>query len=215
MSNSICEQVSNKKRTNAQDSSKPIVALTFEDVISKFNGKPADKYDKGVLLLQSVLGALVVAGVVLCFIIPEEIQSFATLTAILAMMFVGLFSFGYFGSTLVKMPYGRLSWASSMGCILYPKIDVDSGKASNAIVELCKDLGVRYDAQKFYTNQIKRNPALWLQYMFYRDQAGKLENITTALPKPPTTEQELLEWYKSQRDYYYDLFINAHNEAAQ
>lgn len=215
MSNSICEQVSNKKRTNAQDSSKPIVALTFEDVISKFNGKLADKYDKGVLLLQSVLGALVVAGVVLCFIIPEEIQSFATLTAILAMMFVGLFSFGYFGSTLVKMPYGRLSWASSMGCILYPKIDVDSGKASNAIVELCKDLGVRYDAQKFYTNQIKRNPALWLQYMFYRDQAGKLENITTALPKPPTAEQELLEWYKSQRDYYYDLFINAHNEAAQ
>jgi len=215
MSNNKCEKVSNKKHINIQDSSKPIGALTFEGVISKFNGKAADKYDKKILLVQSILGALVVTGIVLCFIIPEEIQSFATLTTILAMIFVGLFSFGYFGSTLVKMPYGRLSWASSMGCILYPKIDVDSGKASNTIVELCKDLGVYSAAHKFYTNQIKRNPVLWLQYMFYREQVEKLENTTKALPQPPVVEQEQLEWYKVQRDHYYDLFINAQEQAAQ
>lgn len=102
-----------------------------------------------------------------------------------------------------------------MGYILYPKIDVGSGKASNTVVELCKDLGVHDTAQDFYVSKVKHNPVLWLQYMFYREQIEDLENITTALPQPPTAEQEHLEWYKSQCDHYYDLFINAHNEAAQ
>ncbi len=59
MSNNTCEQVPNKGHTNTQDS-QPVGVATFEDVISKFNGKPADKYDKKILLLQSILGALVV-----------------------------------------------------------------------------------------------------------------------------------------------------------
>lgn len=213
MSNNKCENVSNKKHINIQDSSKPIGALTFEGVISKFNGKAADKYDKKILLVQSILGALVVTGIVLCFIFPEIWMDYIAVIVVLALLAVGLFPFGYFGNTLVEIPYGRISY--SMGYILYPKIDVGSGKASNTVVELCKDLGVHDTAQDFYVSKVKHNPVLWLQYMFYREQIEDLENITTALPQPPTAEQELLGWYKSQRDHYYNLFINAHNNAAQ
>ena len=210
MSNNTCEQVPNKGHTNTQDS-QPGGVATFEDVISKFNGKPADKYDKKILLLQSILGALVVTGVVLCFIFPETWRDYIAVIVVLALFTVGLFPFVYFGNTLAEMPYGRISWSSNFGGVSYPKIYSNNGRACNTVVDF-NDLGVRPDAYKFYTNQIKRNPALWLQYMFYREQVEKLENITKALPQSPVVEQGQLEWYKSQRDYYYGLFINAAHE---
>ena len=183
----------------------PTGVLTFEDVTSKFDGKPAVKGDKEFALSLVALVICTFFGICFCFAYPDKWLEITVIMAIsTAVLITGVL---YLGSTLVETPYGKIYYSSSS--ILYPKINAYSGCVDSKVAKFQEDLGVRYAAQDFYTNQIRRNPVLWLQYMFYREQAEKLENITKALPQPPVVEQEQLEWYKSQRDHYYDLFINA------
>lgn len=189
----------------------PTGVLTFEDATSKFDGNPAVKGNKELALTLVILVICTFFEICFCFAYPDK----WLVITIIMVIFAAVLITGtlYLGSSLVETPYGKIY--SSSSSVLYPKINAYNGRVDSKFAKFQEDLGVRYAAQDFYKNQIKKNPELWLKYMFYREQAEKLENITKALPQPPVVEQEQLEWYKSQRDHYYDLFINTKNEVAQ
>lgn len=194
--------------------SQPAGVLTFEDVARKFNGKPASRDNKEFIICLVILAAIIVVGIVLGFQHPERVLEIVFVVALFATVLIGVPLLAT-EVTLVETPHGEIYCYKGISSITYPIVDFHSGRARYKGAKFQEDLGVRYAAQDFYKNQIKKNPALWLKYMFYREQAEKLDNILKELPKPPAPEQERLEWYTARRDHYYDLFINAAHEGVR
>ena len=188
--------------------SQPAGVLTFEDFASKFNGKPASRDNKEFIICLVILAAIIVVGIVLGFKHPERVLEIIFVVALFATVLIGVPLLAS-DVTLAETPYGEIYCCDAISRITYPIVDFYSGRARYKDAKFQENLGVRYASQDFYKNQIKKNPELWLRYMFYREQVEKLENIIKGLPKPPAEEQERLEWYTAQRDHYYDLFINA------
>lgn len=195
--------------------SQPAGVLTFEDVASKFNGEPAIRNNKEFIICLVILAAVILTGIVLGFKHPERVLEIVFVVAVFATVLLGLPLIAIPKIALAETPYGKIYCGDGLGYITYPNVDTYSGRARYKDAKFQENLGVRSAAQDFYKNQIKKNPALWLQYMFYREQAEKLENILKGLPKAPALEQEHLEWYTSQRDHYYNLFINAEHEGVR
>ena len=189
--------------------SQPAGVLAFEDVASKFNGEPASRDNKEFIICLVILSAIILAGIILGFKHPERVLEIVFVVAVFATVLLGLPLVVIPKVTLAETPYGKIYCGDGLGNITYPSVDAYSGRARYKDAKFQENLGVRYAAQDFYKNQIKKNPELWLRYMFYREQVEKLENIIKGLPKPPAEEQGRLEWYTAQRDHYYDLFINA------
>lgn len=188
--------------------SQPAGVLTFEDVAGKFNGEPASEDNKGSIICLVILAAIILVGVILGFKHPERVLEIVFVVAVFATVLIGV-PLLVTEVTLVETLYGKIYCYKGVSSITYPIVDFYSGRARYKDAKFQENLGVRYAAQDFYKNQIKKNPELWLRYMFYREQVEKLENIIKGLPKPPAEEQEWLNWYTVQRDHYYDLFINA------
>lgn len=208
MSNGLESQSLNQRDIGDETQvSQPAGVLTFEDVASKFNGEPASKDKKEFIICLVILAAIIVVGIVLGFKHPERVLEIVFVVALFATVLIGVPLLAA-EVTLVETPYGEIYCYKGISSITYPIIDVHSGRARYKDAKFQENLGVRDTAQDFYKNQIKNNPALWLKYMFYREQAEKLENIIKGLPKPPAEEQEQ-RWYTARRDHYYDLFINA------
>jgi hypothetical protein len=186
----------------------PAGVFTFEGFASKFNGEQASKNNKGSIICLVILTAIILVGLILGFKHPERVLEIVFVVAVFATVLIGV-PLLVTEVTLVETPYGEIYCYKGVSSITYPIVDAYSGRARYKDAKFQENLGVRDAAQDFYKNQIKKNPELWLRYMFYREQVEKLENIIKGLPKPPAEEQGRLEWYTAQRDHYYDLFINA------
>lgn len=212
MSNGLESQSLNQRNIGDETQvPQPAGVLTFEDVASKFNGEPASRDNKEFIICLVILAAIILAGIILGFKHPERVLEIIFVVALFATVLIGVPLLAS-DVTLAETPYGEIYCCDAISRITYPSVDAYSGRARYKGAKFQENLGVRDAAQDFYKNQIKNNPALLLKYMFYREQAEKLENILKGLPKPPAPEQEQLEWYTSQRDRYYDLFINAEHE---
>lgn len=191
---------------------KHVGVLTFEDSTSKFDGKTIKKNDSIFIAPALIIALYILMGIVFCFTYQDKWLDISFMTVVFATASVFMYFSLLYMKPLVDTPYGNIYYDSSINSILYPNIDTYSGKLDYQSIKVQEDLGVNCAAQKFYMNKIKYNPELWLQYVFYHEQAVKLEKIIKGLPKPPAPEQEQLEWYTTQRDHHYDLFINAQNE---
>lgn len=203
----------------------PSGVVTFEEATKRFDEEahPPKSFSGPPLRLLLVSLAAIIFFIC-CGIIGDILPPHITTLGLIggSLLFLQWYSLSSV-SRVADTPYGnivRLMWyrkqsqsEESSYIFIYPALSPKTGRVRRQSVTY-EELDLRNkEAYVFYEQKIKENPVSWLQYMFYRTQVEKLENITQSFPVPPTAEQECLDWYKGQRDHFYNLFINTQEES--
>ena len=196
------------------DTERPADVVTFEDAADRFDGKVPVMKKFGVLhmvLLSSL--AMIIAAAYLT-IKDSQIASETTMLWVFGLL-------GVFSSSMVLFmfgidtPYGKISrfarFQDNMFYFdfMYPSLSPVTGKVRWRTISN-EQLGIQSDgAYSFYEQKMKQNPILWLQYMFYRDQAYDWKQQLDSIEKPPKVFEDNFKWCERQTEKYYDLFMAA------
>jgi len=212
----------NESQEAVTTTDQPSGVVTFEEATKRFDEEahPLKSFSGPPLRLLLVSLAAIIFFIC-CGIIGDILPPHITTLCLIggSLLFLHLSSVSRvadtpYGNIVRLMRYRTQSQSEESSYIfIYPALSPKTGRVRRQSVTY-EELGLRNkEAYVFYEQKIKESPVSWLQYMFYRTQVEKLENITQSFPVPPTAEQERLDWYKGQRDHFYNLFINTQEES--
>lgn len=196
------------------DMGRPSDVVTFEDAADRFDGKVPVMKKFGALhmVLLSSLAMIIAAA----YLTIKDSQIASETTVLWVFGLLGLFSSSMalfmFG---IDTPYGKISLFARFQDnrfyfdFMYPSLSPVTGKVRWRTISN-EQLGIQSDgAYSFYEQKMKQNPVLWLQYMFYRDQAYDWKQRLDSIEKPPKVFEDNFEWCERQTEKYYDLFMAA------
>jgi hypothetical protein len=199
---------------NVTTAIRPSDVVIFEDAAARFDGKVPVMKKFGALhiALFSSLAMIIAAA----YLIIKDSQSASETTVLWVFGLLGVFSLSMvlfvFG---IDTPYGKISrfvrYQDGMFYFdfMYPSLSPATGKVRWRTISN-EELGIQSDgAYSFYEQKMKQNPVLWLQYMFYRDQAYDWKQQLDSIEKPPKVFKDNLKWCVNRAEKYYDLFMAA------
>lgn len=199
---------------NVTTASRPSDVVTFEEAAERFDGKipVMKKFGALHMVLLSSLAMVAVAA----YLTIKDSQSASETTVLWVFGLLGLFSSSMllfvFG---INTPYGKIGLFARFQDnmfyfdFMYPSLSLATGKVRWRTISN-EELGIQSDdAYSFYEQKMKQNPTLWLQYMFYRDQAYDWKQRLNSIEKPPKVFEDNFEWCERQTEKYYDLFMAA------
>ena len=199
---------------NTATMSRPADVVTFEEAADRFDEKipVMKKFGALHIVLLSSLAMVAVAA----YLTIKDSQSVSETTMLWVFGLLGVFS----SSMLLFMfgidtLYGKISrfarFQDNMFYFdfMYPSLSPVTGKVRWRTISN-EQLGIQSDgAYSFYEQKMKQNPVLWLQYMFYRDQANEWKQQLDSIEKPPKVFDDNFKWYERQTKKHYDLFMAA------
>lgn len=196
------------------DTGRPSDVVTFEDAADRFDGKVPVMKKFGVLHVVLLFSLAMVS--VAAYLTIKDSQSTSETTMLWVFGAGGVFSSSIvllvFG---IDTTYGKISrfvrFQDNMFYFdfMYPSLSPVTGKVRWRTISN-KQLGIQSDgAYSFYEQKMKQNPVLWLQYMFYRDQAHGWKQQLDSIEKPPKVFEDNFKWCERQTEKYYDLFMAA------
>lgn len=203
-----------KTQETMKTTDRPSGVVTFEEASERFDGKVP--FFKGFSIWHFLLcfSLALLSFVVYRTVTGKLLENDAILWLFGAGGALASFVISL-GIRVTNTPYGSISrvlqcyWPVFFYEFRYPALSPETGKVRWRTVANSQ-LGIQNDdAYTFYEQKMKQNPVLWLKYVFYRDQAYDWMKKMEGMDVPPKEFQDNFEWYDSQAEKHYNLFINA------